>query len=163
MTIRRPGRLPNVSYVSIQRYSLTLCTFERCDCFKDSEVVTHARSLLLQFARDHQFAIPAYCFMPDHLHVLAEGLTVESTLERFMSRFKQKTGFWCSQQKRRRLWQDGYYDRILRSDEATLTVVRYILENPIRAGLAKSIQEYPHLGSDRYTLEELAEAVASQG
>ena len=43
------------------------------------------------------------------------------------------------------------------------SVVRYILENPIRAGLAESILDYPHLGSDRYTLAELVDSVESQG
>ena len=94
---------------------------------------------------------------------LAHFSLICAHVRRFVSSFKQKVGFWFSQQKGKRLWQDGYYDRILRNDEATLIVVRYILENPIRGGLAKSILEYPHLGSERYTLDELAEAVASQG
>jgi REP element-mobilizing transposase RayT len=155
--LRRPSRLPGVSYVGIQRYYLTLCTFERRTWFLETATVEEARSQLLQSAADHHFAILVYCFMPDHAHILAEGTSVDSDLQRFVSNFKQKTGFQFSKTKRRRLWQDGYYDRILRTDQSTLEVVRYTLENPVRAGLVKRFDEYAHSGSDRYSLEELAE------
>jgi putative transposase len=94
--------------------------------------------------------------MPDHVHLLAEGKTPESDLRPFMSSFKQKSGFTFSNVRGARLWQDGYYDRVLRRDEDTLTVVRYILENAVRAGLVSRFSDYPYSGSDRYTLEELA-------
>lgn len=107
-------------------------------------------------------SIPAYCFMPDHLHLLVEGDTMESDLRRFMSSFKQKSGYAFSRAGNDRLWQKGYHDRILRTEETTSIVVRYILENPVRAGLVTRFDEYPHTGSDRYSLEELAE-IGSQG
>jgi len=94
--------------------------------------------------------------------MLAEGTTLGSDLRRFVSSFKQNSGFTFSRERAARLWQNGYYDRVLRDDEATLTVVRYILENPVRAGLVARVSDYPYLGSDRYSLEELAIA-SSQG
>jgi hypothetical protein len=45
------------------------------------------------------------------------------------------------------LWQKSYHDHILRKEEAVADVVRYILENPVRAGLVDSIGEYPHAWS----------------
>jgi len=116
----------------------------------------------MKTAADQRFAVSAYCLMPDHAHLLVEGTTAASDLRRFVGRFKQKTGFTFAAQRGARLWQDGYRDRIPRSDEATLTIVRYILENPVRAGLVARFDEYPYSGSDRYSLEELAQAV-SQG
>jgi hypothetical protein len=44
---------------------------------------------------------------------------------------------------------------VLRTDEDTRAVARYILENPVRAGLVMHPSEYPHLGSDVWTLKEL--------
>jgi hypothetical protein len=46
-------------------------------------------------------------------------------------------------------------DRVLRSDEATFDVVRYIFENPVRAGLVRSPADYPFLGSDVWSVEEI--------
>jgi hypothetical protein len=76
----------------------------------------------------------------------------------FVKRFKQTTGFVHRRETRQPLWQPGYHERVLRDDEATLTVVRYILENPIRAGLATDLEEYPFAGSERYGLEDLRTA-----
>jgi hypothetical protein len=44
----------------------------------------------------------------------------------------------------RPVWQKGLHDRAIRVDEDIVAIARYIIANPIRAGLVKSIQEYPH-------------------
>jgi putative transposase len=159
--LRRPGRLRHVSYVGMQRYSLTFCTFERATRFKTADIVEPARSQLLQCAGIFRFGIPAYCFMPDHVHILALGEELDSDLEKFIGRMK--TGFDFKQAHRTPLWQDGYFDRILRNDEETIIVARYIVDNPVRAGLVADFRDCPFSGSNRYTMQELADALQSQG
>jgi hypothetical protein len=44
---------------------------------------------------------------------------------------------------------------VLRDDEGTAQVIRYLIENPVRAGLVKSATDYPFIGSSKYSLEEL--------
>ena len=51
----------------------------------------------------------------------------------------------------------------MRSDEATLSVARYILDNPIRAGLCARVEDYPYIGSDTYTIDQIVEAVQMNG
>jgi len=70
---------------------------------------------------------------------------------------KARSGFSHARLRGQRLWQDGYYDRVLRHDEATLDVARYVLENPVRAGFVAAIEQYPFLGSGEYPLEHLIE------
>ena len=60
-----------------------------------------------------------------------------------------------------RLWQDGYFDRLLRREEATCEVVGYIIGNPVRAGLCSDASRYPFSGSSRYTVGELIEMIQS--
>lgn len=96
--------------------------------------------------------------MPDHLHALVEAKAERSNFEALMKRFKQMTGFAYKKQTRQALWQPGYHERILRDDEASEAVARYILENPIRAGLSKELGEYPYAWSDVYDLEALLTA-----
>jgi putative transposase len=146
----------------MKRYSLTLCTCERETRFISHEVVEPARSQLLQGADDFQFGIPAYCFMPDHVHILAVWESLISDLEAFIGKMKQKTGFEFKKARRAPLWQDGYYDRILRDEEETIVVARYILANPVRAGLVVDFRNYPFSGSTRYTMAELVDAMQSQ-
>jgi hypothetical protein len=76
----------------------------------------------------------------------------------FLKRAKQFSGFYYSKHCGRRLWQRHGYERVLRSDEATLAVARYIFENPIRAGLVSRVEDYPFLGSTTYGVADILEA-----
>jgi REP element-mobilizing transposase RayT len=45
-----------------------------------------------QFARTAEvncFDVPAYCFMPDHLHLLAEGIRAKADLRVFVAEAKR--------------------------------------------------------------------------
>ena len=100
-------------------------------------------------------------FMPDHLHLLVEGRCVSSDCRRFINRAKQFSGFHYAKAFGHRLWQRYGFERVLRDDEATLSVARYILENPLRAGLVERVEDYPFVGSCVYTLPEILEAVST--
>jgi REP element-mobilizing transposase RayT len=155
MITERPRRLAGVSYVGLQRYSVTFCTAFRKPIFEDFAVGEDAVSQILQAAGESQFDLVAYCAMPDHVHLLASAQSEASDLMLFVKSAKQISGFNYRQSTRQSLWQPGYHDRVLRDDEATLTVAKYILENPVRAGLAKVLGEWPLAGSSVYTWPEL--------
>jgi len=86
--------------------------------------------------------------MPDHLHLLVEGVREDSDLKWFQRGAKQFSGFHYKRQFGCRLWQRYGYERVLRSQELTLDVARYIVANPVRAGLASTIDQYPFAGGD---------------
>ena len=56
---------------------------------------------------------------------------------------------------RQPLWQDSYYDHVVRPEENLSAIARYIIENPVRAGLARSPFDYPFVGSSTWSIEEL--------
>ncbi|MNR61582.1 hypothetical protein D3C85_1833710 [compost metagenome] len=41
------------------------------------------------------------------------------------------------------LWQHGFHDRAIRREEDLQAVARYIVANPLRAGLVERIGDYP--------------------
>jgi putative transposase len=96
--------------------------------------------------------------MPDHLHALIEGTSEQADSRKFAHAFRQVSGFHFKQARGSRLWQEGYYDHVLREEEATLAVARYIVLNPVRAGLCADASGYRLLGSTRYTIAELLTA-----
>jgi putative transposase len=160
---KRPPRLRTFSYVGLHRYFATMCTDLRRPHFISAHVVECILSQILRAACDQGFAVLAYCFMPDHVHLLAEGTRDDADFVRFMSRAKQFSGFAFSRSLGRPLWQEGTYERVLRSEESTAAVARYIFENPIRAGLAVTIDQYAFSGSDVYTMEHFAELFQRDG
>src|SRR5690606_13974703 len=97
--------------------------------------------------------------MPDHIHVLVEGRTDEADGRRFFEGWRQKTGFTWKRSHRFGLWQEGYWDWILREYEDPLRVAAYIVQNPVRAGLVRTVPEYPWLGSSEYTVAQLMTAI----
>ena len=79
--------------------------------------------------------------MPDHLHLLLEAQE-GGNLIRFVKTFKQMSAYRHRQTFDQPLWQKGYYDHILRKEEDVCGVAQYIYENPVRAGLVDSLDEY---------------------
>lgn len=113
----------------------------------ESSIVEGVLDHFLAIAQRERFAILAYCFMPDHVHLLATGTSIDANFVRFMNAAKQQAGYWYLRRSGCRLWQKGYYDHILQDGESTSAVIRYIVENPVRAGLVRSPHDYPFLGS----------------
>jgi len=97
--------------------------------------------------------------MPDHVHLLLEGLTVDADLRAAVHKWKLRTGFAWRHRTGQRLWQEGFHDYVLRDDDSVAGLVRYIIDNPIRAGLVDDVRRYEYLGSSRYSLAELANVV----
>jgi len=97
--------------------------------------------------------------MPDNFHALVEGIDADANVRTSCDRFRQRSGYEWRRLHKTRLWQEGYFDRILREEQPTLAVAGYIVANPVRGGLCEDATKYPYSGSSRYSLEELAEAV----
>jgi hypothetical protein len=76
-----------------------------------------------------------------------------------MHDWKQETAFAWKHRTGARLWQEGYYDHIVRERDPMIGIVRYILNNPFRAGLVADGATYPFSGSSRFTREELRDAL----
>ena len=86
--------------------------------------------------------------MPDHVHLVVEGARELSDLCRFVKIAKQRAAYVLRTQRGiPTIWQEGYYERVLRSDEATDVVVRYVLDNPVRTGIVTRAEDYPHSGA----------------
>ncbi len=149
-------------YIGLQRYFLTFCTAHRRRWFVQADIVQLVSEHILQSAQLFDIAVIAYCFMPDHVHLLVEGCTESADASAFVHQAKQRAAYAFVRKWVGRLWQPSYYDRVLRDDEATLAVARYILENPVRAGLVDSPMKYPFSGSIRHRVEDVLEAACWQ-
>ncbi|WP_153110929.1 REP-associated tyrosine transposase [Propionivibrio limicola] len=81
----------------------------------------------------------AFVVMPDHVHwlmLLKEGAGLGETVWRFKVKVSLAIGG--------RIWQRGFHDHALRRDEDVVTVARYVVANPMRAGLVRKVGDYPH-------------------
>jgi putative transposase len=149
----RPPRLQGFTYRGRHVYFLTFCTHARRDTFRDPSVATMVIGQMLRAAARFAFAVLAYCVMPDHVHLLAQGKSDRSDLRRFVRHIKQVTA--QTHHTKGPMWQEGYYDHVVRPEEDVSGIARYIVENPIRARLVNSTSEYAFIGSDVWSIEEI--------
>jgi hypothetical protein len=78
------------------------------------------------------------------MHVLITGVSADADLQRFVRLAKQHTGYHFVRKTGRKLWHDSYFDRTLREDETPAGAIKYLIENPVRAGLVELPEKYPH-------------------
>ena len=126
--------------------------------FTSRVVTATVTSQFLHASERCDVAVLAYCFMPDHVHLLIEGERQSSSATAFISRAKQISGYWFKRRTGQRLWQRTSWDRVLRRDDDWLEVLRYTLANPVRAGLVQQPLDYPYSGSFVFKREELMDA-----
>ena len=130
----RKGRWSNAGQI----YMVTTVTKGRRPVFAD--FVT-ARMLIQTMRRDEligSHSTLCYVVMPDHLHWLLQ--LQDESLSRLVGRIKSLS----AKRLGRPLWQRGFYDHALRQEEDIQDLARYIVANPLRAGLVSRIGDYPH-------------------
>jgi putative transposase len=146
-------------YLGCYHYFVTICTDGKKNLFvKNNYLIEKMIDVLNQTAEKHFFTVWVYCFMPDHLHILVEGINPNSDLKKFIKIFKQRTAYWYSREESsagNKLWQPGYYDHVLRKEEDTAEVMRYILDNPVRKGLVANYLDYRYSGSPVFDIKEI--------
>ena len=129
-------------------YFITTCTLGRRAILASNEVT----AILLQEWRNahrrHGWAIGRYVIMPDHVHFFCRAELDAKALPIFMQKWKQ----WSSKRMARelsiagRLWQEEFFDHVLRSSESYSQKWDYVKENPARADLVKCSEEWPFQG-----------------
>ena len=156
MEFHKPIRLVKEVYsVPFQPCSITIGTNSRQPIFRNHEFANAAATVVREYATKHSVKFYAFCFMPDHIHLLTEATLSKSIIDIV----KEMKGIWtkCAWQHGMNglIFQKSFFDHFLRKDEDILTVVHYILNNPVRAGLVERWEAYPHLGSTVYDVGEL--------
>ena len=118
--------------------------------------IVHAQ--ILRAAVEKGFEVIVYCFMPDHLHLVAEGLSDDADCKEFIKLAKQYAGYYYSQAYNRApLWQRYCHDNIAWDAAEVVAMVRYVVANPVEGGLVSDPMDYPFLGSQRWSMGELLE------
>lgn len=144
----RPPKKPNPHSKDLRKgrhsepnriYLITAVTENRDPVFKDFNA---ARILINTLKAEQELARTntlAFVIMPDHLHWLMQ-LTSPTELAKILQSVKTLS----AKQFGRPIWQSGFHDHALRKEEDVKAIARYIIANPLRAGLVERIGDYPH-------------------
>jgi len=126
---------------------LTSTVAERRTLFVDAAGVECVVEALRCSDREARSRTLAWVVMPDHVHWLMQ--LRDGNISRCMQSFKSRSSraFNLLTGAQGSVWQRGFYDHCVRSDESLERQARYLIENPVRAGLVASVGEYPYLWS----------------
>ena len=153
---RKPNRLENYNYSASGAYFITLCTQGRkeilscidvgtgvldCPKIQLSERGMIAEKYINQLNDFYDnIAVDKYVIMPDHIHLLLNISNVDgqsgtpvptnnnknSTVSKFVSTFKR----FCNKEYGQNIWQQRYYDHIIRNQNDYNDIWEYIDNNP---------------------------------
>ncbi len=140
-------------WIEFPIYFVTVCTFRRRPILARAAIAEILVDELRRARERHGWAIGSYVIMPDHVHFFCAPERDPKTLSDFMREWKS----WTSRRIRAlrprpataatTLWQREYFDHVLRSDESYAEKWDYVRENPVRAGLVRSSNDWPYFGS----------------
>ena len=133
----KPPRL-DLIYVEQPLYFVAFCTLHRRPLLANAQAHGNFRKYCTN-AIAHGVGVGRYVMMPEHVHFFVRGD------EEF------DLGLWIRGLKRAilpgpGLWQPGFFDHILRSDESYSEKWDYVRNNPVRAGLIPDTGKWPYQG-----------------
>ena len=126
-------------------YCVTTVTNDRYPFFVK---FTAARLLVGEMRHLHingQVVSLAWVIMPDHLHWLLQ-LSGESSLSDVVKLLKGRSSRKINEALGRQgsLWQRAFHERAMRREDNIRNIARYIVANPLRAGLVSDMRDYSH-------------------
>ncbi|MGB8804697.1 MAG: transposase [Chthoniobacterales bacterium] len=144
-------------WIEFPIYFITVCTFRRRPILARNAVAAVLVDELRAARERHGWVIGSYVVMPDHMHFFCASEYDVKTLSDFMREWKSWTSRRVNALLPRpttaatTLWQREFFDHILRSNESYAQKWDYVRDNPVRAGLVSSAEDWPYAG----TVEDL--------
>ena len=139
---RRPLRLDRI-FATGPLYFVTFCTHERQRFLAKDEVHT-AFVLFAKRGDEFNVAVGRYVIMPDHVHLFVRG-GHDFRLDPWIGALKQTLAKAARLYRAKgQIWEEGFFDHVLRSNESYSQKWTYVRENPARAGLVKSAKDWAY-------------------
>jgi REP element-mobilizing transposase RayT len=129
-------------------YFVTTCTHSRKSILTSREVAEILVDEWTKARNRHGWAIGRYVIMPEHVHFFCGPELGAKPLAAFVGFWKQ----WTSKRIKRVLglagpvWQEQFFDHVLRSGESYSQKWQYVRENPMRADLVENADDWPWQG-----------------
>lgn len=135
-------------------YHVILRSVNRQQIFYDAEDYQRFLNLLVRFRTQCGYKLHAYCLMGNHIHLLMQ--TQDEDLSLIFRRIGASYVYWYNAKYNRtgHLFQDRYKSEPVDSERYYLTVLRYIIRNPVKAGICIRPEDYEYSSGKEYILQD---------
>ena len=137
-------------------YHVMLRGINQQQIFVDNEDCEKFLQILKDCKAISEYKLFAYCLMGNHIHLLIQE--DKEPIEQVMKRLATRFVYWYNIKYQRvgHLFQDRFKSEPVEDDSYFLTVLRYIHQNPVKAGLSKKVKDYIFSSYNEYlTNQEL--------
>jgi REP element-mobilizing transposase RayT len=123
-------------------YHLMLRGINRQNIFEDDEDRQRFIETIGRYKTISNYELYGYCLMNNHIHLLVREN--DESISKAVKRISSSYVYWYNQKYDRcgHLFQERFNSEVVETDEYFLTVLRYIHQNPIKAGIIKDIGDY---------------------
>ncbi len=135
-------RLKGFDYASERVYFVTLVIKDRRKVFVNKELASKTIDCLVDLRKKMKFNLYCYCLMPDHFHGLIGIGDSGKSLGEICGSFKSISTRISWEWFEGKLWQRQFYDHIIRNEDDFFDCVRYIKQNPVKAGLVENLEDW---------------------
>lgn len=131
-------------------YHIILRGSNKQQIFYDDEDYRYFISILQKYKSISGFKLYAYCIMGNHIHLLIH--ICEEPIDTIIKRIGSAFVYWYNMKYERvgHLFQDRFKSEAVASEQYFLTVLRYILNNPVKAGFCEVPEQYPYSSGREY-------------
>lgn len=131
-------------------YHVMLRGINQQQIFEDTEDCDKFIQILHECKAVSEFKLFAYCLMNNHIHLLIKP--EKEPIEQVFKRIGARYVYWYNVKYQRvgHLFQDRFKSEPVENDAYFLTVLRYIHQNPIKAGICKKIDDYKYSSYHEY-------------
>ena len=125
-------------------YHIMLRGINQQQIFEDSEDCEKFLQILKDCKAVSEYKLFAYCLMGNHVHLLVQD--DKEPIEQIMKRISTRFVYWYNIKYQRvgHLFQDRFKSEPVEDDAYFMTVIRYIHQNPVKAGLCKNLADYEY-------------------
>jgi putative transposase len=156
-------------------YFFTLVTHKRHKILCEPDNVPLLREIVRSVKANHPFTIDAFVLLPDHLHciwTLPEGDCDFSTRWRLIKsefsrrchpKYKQQPSASRQRKKEQAVWQQRFWEHLIRDETDFTQHVEYIHYNPVKHGLVRTPRDWEFSSFHRYIRDGLYDRCWGEG
>ena len=128
----------------IQKYDTVLDSGEYGQNHLLEKEIAEICSETLHYPDGKDYELICYTIMPNHVHLVFELLPGNKGISKIMQSIKRISARKANIILKREglFWQDESFDRWIRDDKELYFVIKYVLLNPVKAGLVKDWKDW---------------------
>ena len=133
------------SYVKTSFFHVITQGINKNYIFERSEDIKYYIKILYNLTKEQKVEIIAYCIMNNHAHILIKAEEIKE-LSKYMQRLNIKYARYYNKRYNRvgYVFRDRYKSEGIYGEEQLYNCIKYIYDNPVKAGICKQPEEYPY-------------------